>query len=208
MPNIAIFLGPSLDLAIARSILDANYLPPVRRGDLAELGPEIKTVGIIDGEFFQSLAVSPKEVLPLLDRGVKVYGSSSIGALRAVETQQFGMVGVGAIFEWYRDGVVEADDEVALTYDPVTYRPCAEPLINIRFALRDAVRQSLIAQTAADEIVRNLKQVYFPLRSYQLVFQFYPQLREFMRGRRPDQKRDDALLLLRTIADLSWLDIS
>jgi hypothetical protein len=202
MPNIAIFLGPSLDLATARSILDAAYLPPIKRGDLAELGPEVQTVGIVDGEFFQTLAVSPKEVLPLLDRGVKVYGSSSMGALRAVETHSFGMIGVGAIFEGFRDGVVEADDEVALTYDPVTYRPCSEPLINIRFALRDAVQERMIAQTKADEIIETLKQVYFPLRSCQLVFQLCPELKEFIWERRRDQKRDDALLLLRMIAGL------
>jgi TfuA protein len=206
MPNIAIFIGPSLDLITARSILDATYLPPIRRGDLAELGPEIQTVGIVDGEFFQSLAVSPKEVLQLLDRGVKIYGSSSMGALRAVETQPFGMIGVGSVFEWFRDGVVEADDEVALTYDPDTYRPCAEPLINIRFALRDAVQESVIAESKADEIIQTLRQVYFPRRSYQLVFQRCPELKEFINERHPDQKRDDALLLLRTIADPGWGD--
>jgi hypothetical protein len=203
MPDTAIFLGPSLDLTTARSILDATYLPPIKRGDLAELGPEIQTVGIVDGEFFQSLAVSPKEVLPLLDRGVKVYGSSSMGALRAVELVPFGMIGVGAIFEWFRDGVVDADDEVALTYDPVTYRPCSEPLINIRFALRDAVQERLIAQSKANEIIQTLKQAYFPLRSYQGVCQICPELKEFIMERLPDQKRYDTLLLLRTIAGLS-----
>jgi hypothetical protein len=202
MLDVAIFLGPSLDLAMARSILDATYLPPIKRGDLAELSATTKTVGIIDGEFFQSLSVSPKEVLPLLDRGVRVYGSSSMGALRAVETHPWGMVGIGRIFEWYRDGVIDADDEVALTYDPVTYRQCSEPLINIRFALRDAVLDNVIPQSKADEIIRTLKQIYFPLRSRQLVCELCPELKDFLAERRPDQKRDDALRLLRTIANL------
>jgi hypothetical protein len=201
MAKIAIYLGPSLDLATARSILDATYLPPIKRGDLAELSVKIKTIGIIDGEFFQSLAVSPMEVLPLLDRGVKVYGSSSMGALRAVETYPYGMIGVGTIFELYRDSVIDADDEVALTYDPSTYRPSSEPLVNIRFALKTAVQENLLAQSKADELIQTLKQIYFPFRSYQLVRQLCPELKIFLDERRPNQKRDDAILLLRTIAN-------
>jgi hypothetical protein len=175
---------------------------------LAELSVEIETVGIIDGEFFQSLAVSPKEVLPLLDRGVKVYGSSSMGALRAVETHPYGMIGVGTIFEFYRDSVIDADDEVALTYDPSTYRPSSEPLVNIRFALKTAVQENLFAQSKADEVIQTLKQIYFPFRSYQLVRQLCPELKDFLNARRPNQKRDDAMLLLRTIANLGCLRTS
>ncbi len=200
MHDTAIFLGPSLYLAAARSVLDADYLPPIKRGDLARLGAQIKTVGIIDGEFYQSLAVSPKEILPLLDRGIKVYGASSMGALRAAETYPFGMTGVGKIFEWYRDGVIDADDEVALTYDPATYRPTSVPLVNIRFCLRAAIAEGVVAQSKADEIVQAVEQIYFPSRSYQLVTQLCPELADFIRERQSDQKRDDALLLLQTIA--------
>jgi hypothetical protein len=203
MSETAIFVGPSLDLGTARTILDAIYLPPVKRGDLADLTAEIKTVGIIDGEFFQSLAVSPKEVLSLLGRGLKVYGSSSMGALRAVETRLFGMIGVGTIFEWYRDGVIDADDEVALTYDAATYATFSDPLVNIRFALRAARQENLIDQAKADEVIRTLKQIYFPNRSYQIVCQLCPELRTFIKERTPDLKRDDAILLLRTIAESS-----
>ncbi len=200
MHKTAIFLGPTLDQTIARLILEAEYLPPVKRGDLARLNSEISTVGIVDGEFFQSLAVSPKEVLALLDRGIAVYGSSSMGALRAVETHLYGMQGIGKIFEWYRDGIIDADDEVALTYNPVTCKASSEPLVNIRFFLRKAVSEGVIGPSKADEIVETLKQVYFPLRSYHLVTQLCPELEGCPQKWNLDQKRDDALLLLRTIA--------
>ncbi len=39
-----------------------------------------------------------------MKKGVKVYGSSSMGALRASELDEFGMVGVGRIYECYRSG--------------------------------------------------------------------------------------------------------
>jgi len=208
MCDTAVFLGPTLDLGRAQSIFRANYRPPVKRGDLLLLGEEVKTVGIIDGEFYQSLAVSPKEVLALLDRGVKVYGSSSMGALRAAETYPYGMVGIGAIFAMYRDGAIDADDEVALTYDPESYRPSSTPLVNIRFALKSAVLKGLIKEAKAVEIIARLKDIYFPSRSYQLVIQMCPELRDFLVLEAPDQKRDDAVLLLQILARDNKLPLS
>ena len=202
MHKTAIFLGPSLNIGIARSILDDAYLPPVKRGDLLNLPDSIRNVGIVDGEFFQSLSVSPKEVLILLERGIRVFGASSMGALRAVETAPYGMVGVGTIFEMYRDGEIDADDEVAMSYDPLTYRPASEPLVNIRCALLAAVQFGIMQQAEADEILRVTCALYFPDRSYQYAFNRCPQFREFMKEKRLDQKRDDAILLLKTIASL------
>ena len=84
--SVAIFTGPSLHPEKARQLLNAAILPPIKRGDLAQLSrAKLEIVGILDGEFYQSLAVSPKEILPLLESGVTVYGASSMGALRAVE---------------------------------------------------------------------------------------------------------------------------
>jgi TfuA protein len=202
MRNTAIFLGPSLDVAVARSILDAVYLPPVKRGDLYLLTGDICTVGIVDGEFFQSLSVSPKEVMTLLEHGMKVFGGSSMGALRAVEMSQYGMVGVGKIFEMYRDGEIDADDEVAMTYDPSTYRVTSEPLVNIRCALRAAVDLRVLEQSEADEILQVTGHRYFPDRSYLCAFERCPRFEAFVKEKRPNQKRDDAIQLLKTIAAL------
>lgn len=203
MPDTAIYLGPSLDLATARSVLAALYLPPVKRGDLANLPAGITTVGIVDGEFYQSLAVSPKEILPLLARGIRVFGTASMGALRAVETASCGMVGLGTVYAMYRDGEIDADDEVAMTYDPSTYRVTSEALVNIRCALRAAVATHVIQPDEAEEIVAATRALYFPYRTYQYALERCPQLRAFLKSARPNQKRDDALLLLRTIADSS-----
>ncbi len=201
MSEIAVYLGPTLQLALARQHLcEATYLPPIRRGDLEKLPADTRIVGIIDGVFHQSLAVSPKEVVALLDRGVQVYGASSIGALRAVETQYYGMKGLGKIFEMYLGREIDADDEVAVAYDPATDRAVSEPLVNIRFALLDAVAESIIARTEADQIIDRLKIVYYPSRSYQLVSTWCPALAPFLKAIHHDQKRDDAVLLLRTIA--------
>ena len=200
MSSISIYLGPTLAVSTARSWLDATYLPPIRRGDLADLGTGTEVVGIIDGVFHQSLAVSPKEIIALLERGVRVYGASSIGALRAAEAYMYGMIGVGEIFQMYRDREIDADDEVAVAYDPVTDRAVSEPLINIRFALRAAIAQGIIAPMEAGEIISTMKGIYYPSRSYEIVWRMSPALAPFLKAARYDQKRDDAVLLLRTIA--------
>lgn len=201
MHKVAVYLGPSLPVAAARCVLDAEYLPPIKRGDLARLEPAIECVGIVDGEFYQSLAVSPKEILPLIERGVTVYGASSMGALRAAELYTCGMTGLGRIFEWYRDGVIDADDEVALMYAPETFRPLSDPLVNIRVALREAVSRQIIAASRAAAIIEPLRSAWFPDRSYQRIAQLCPELKEFLANDPPDQKAEDALLLLRTIKE-------
>jgi hypothetical protein len=199
MSEIAVFLGPSLPVATARSVLDAVYLPPIKRGDLAQLGEEIRCIGIVDGEFYQSLAVSPKEILPLIERGVAVYGASSMGALRAVELEAYGMIGVGRVFEAYRDGIVDAEDEVALVYDPESYESLSDPLINIRFALDDAVHRGLITGCWAEEVLGTMKKSWFPTRSYADVAVLCPELAGIISGGPPNQKAEDALLMLETM---------
>ena len=200
MHDIAIFLGPTLGHRVAQRILDVQYLPPIKRGDLNRLGPGVKVVGIVDGEFYQNLAVSLKEILGALERGILLYGSSSIGALRAAETCKFGMIGVGEVFRAYRDGEIDADDEVAVTYDPETYKTMSEPLVNMRHALKAAVKRHIVSLHTASEMLRYLKNLYFPFRSYSQLAQVFPQYRGFLLTPQPDLKADDAKLLLEHIA--------
>jgi len=167
MPRTVVFTGPSLHPSDAAQLLSgAIILPPIKRGDLASAAaydPEV--VAIIDGEFYQSLAVSPKEILPFLERGVRVYGAASMGALRAVELERFGMIGRGRVFRLFRLGLLECDDEVALTYCPWTYEAVSEPLVNTRYALRSATRSGLLTRTEAARILEILKKTHFPERT-------------------------------------------
>ena len=73
-------------------------------------------IAIIDGYFDSVPAVSHKEILVALSMGVPVYGAASMGALRVAELHHFGMIGVGRIFERYREGSLEDDDEVAVVH--------------------------------------------------------------------------------------------
>src|SRR4051812_32650349 len=114
-----VFLGPSLPASEASQVLEATYLPPVQQGDILRLlERKPKFIGIIDGYFETVPAVWHKEILFAMSSGVHVFGAASMGALRAAELHPFGMVGVGTIFEWYRDGMVSGDDEVAIRHGP------------------------------------------------------------------------------------------
>jgi len=206
---VVIFTGPSLHPSEAASLLDAEYRPPIKRGDLVPLvHSKPRAVGIIDGEFYQSLAVSPKEVLSLLEAGVAVYGAASMGALRAVELWRYGMVGVGSVFRLFRRGVLDADDEVALAYSSETYRAVSEPLVNTRYQLRAAARQGILTRTEAVAIVLGLKDVYFPERTRELLleiagrqigFERTRRLHAFLVGGTPKVKEQDARLLVERI---------
>jgi len=109
------FCRPLIAASVAAGFAGIEWRPPVRQGDvyLAALSsPAI--IGIIDGYFEIVPTVWHKEILWAMDRGIHVYGGASIGALRAAELADFGMTGIGQIYEQYRAGQLTDDDEVAV----------------------------------------------------------------------------------------------
>ncbi len=209
-----VFVGPSLDLATAARHLDAEFRPPVRRGDIDAIlaGDRLPAaLGIVDGVFFQEMSISPKEVLRAVDRGITVFGSSSIGALRAVECACYGMVGIGRIYQAYRSGAIDADDEVAIVCDPETNAALSEPLVNMRFAVQAALAAGAVTAGVAARFLEIAKELYFPQRSVRAVLRLLAaelgepecaSLRRFLAERAPDTKRADAIALLAAIR--SW----
>ena len=139
--EIVVFLGPTLGTEVAETLLPARYLPPVSCGDiLRSLRLRPRVIAIIDGLFESTAAVWHKEILLAMAEGITVFGASSMGALRAAELAPFGMIGVGRIFEAYRDGVCTDDDEVAVLHSAAgQYCAVSEPMVNIRATLARAV---------------------------------------------------------------------
>ena len=163
------FLGPSLPVSRARAVFpEATYLPPIRRGDLiAALHDRPAIIGIIDGQFLQSLAVSPLEIFAALRAGTTVLGAASMGALRAVEMRRFGMIGVGTIFRWFRDERLVAEDELAVAFDPDTGSALSDALVNMRYALSRAAAEQVIGRDTRRVLIRLARSVYFPERTYE-----------------------------------------
>ena len=170
--KIVVFLGPSLDRERAREILDADYRPPAKRGDVFKAAKEgARIIGLIDGVFFQDSAVAHKEILHVLEMKTKVIGSSSMGALRASELYPYGMEGIGEIYRLYMNGTLVSDDEVALIFDPVSFDPLSEPLINIRDNIREAEEKMIIEAGAGEKILKSALSLYFPDQTYERILE-------------------------------------
>ena len=217
---VAVFLGPSLELEQARTILPANYYPPVRLGDVYRLlATGVKMIIIIDGVFYTSTPVWQREILSALESGITVVGGVSMGALRAAELAPYGMIGYGKIYSWYSDGVIEGDDEVALLHSDVDwgYRSFSESLVNIRHNLDNAYQQGIINANQNAEMINFLKHRCFSERSYDLLFKSQEfkklepstqtDLQRFIEEKAENLKRIDAVETLRYCVSLVEKDI-
>lgn len=170
-PKIVVFIGPSLPLDDASKILDADYQPPVARGDIAALlndPPDI--IGIIDGVFHQQPAVSHKEILQALKSDVTIVGASSMGALRAAELDYAGMIGIGTVYQYYRDGKTESDDDVAIVFDPVTNEQLSEALVSMNYNFQMAEKEGIITSNDFKVLYETAKNIFYPHRTYPRVF--------------------------------------
>ena len=214
MRDVIVFLGPTLPVADARAVLDADYRPPVAQGDvLRAIRDGARAIGIVDGYFENVPAVWHKEILYALTQGIRVFGSASMGALRAAELATFGMEGVGAIFEAYQDGRLEDDDEVAVTHGPaeIGYPILSEAMVNIRRTLSDAFAARVISAGTRQWLEDQAKALPYKERSYARLFRLaagselpareIEGLRSWLPKGRADQKREDALAMLRTMHD-------
>lgn len=135
-----IYVGPTLPAERVRKLLpEATIMPPAAVGDILRASKRrgIDRIAIIDGYFERMAAVWHKEILVAIERGIEVWGAASMGALRAAELDAFGMRGVGTIYQWYKRGVITADDEVAVAHLPAEYgyRATSDALVNIRYSL-------------------------------------------------------------------------
>jgi TfuA protein len=209
-----IFLGPSLSKEKARKILDADYRLPAKKGDLLQLIPkEVDIVGLVDGYFLQDYPPTPIEVYNLVrKKNVKVFGSSSLGALRAVELGKYGMIGIGKIFRLFRDRILESDDEVAVTFtDYTNYK--SEALIDIRYNLFLAQKYKIIDNRTSRSILKVSKQTYFPYRTYGDILDKctlkYPEInsqvesfRSYILNNKKSLKERDAVRLLKHIKSM------
>lgn len=201
--------------------MDAVYLPPVSQGDVYRIGLERPwAIGIIDGYFDRIPAVWHKEILWAMAQGIHMYGAASMGALRAAELAAFGMQGVGRIFEAFRDGRLEDDDEVAVIHSPAEqgFRAASEAMVNIRYTLAAAEEAQIIRGTTRSALERLAKDLYYPSRSYPrlldeaarqgLAAEELAAFRTWLPTGRVDQKRVDALVMLRALRQRQEEDAS
>jgi hypothetical protein len=191
------------------------FMPPAQCGDILmarRLRPTV--IALIDGVFEQTAAVWHKELLLALEDGIRVYGSSSMGALRAAELHTYGMIGVGEIFNDYKNGVLLDDDEVAVKFieAPWGYSTVSDPMVNIRASVATAVHAGMLTVAESKAILdlnkrtfycnrklaRSLPEALAPYRSAREI----TDLQAYFAGDGyVDQKRRDAKALLDLVAE-------
>ncbi len=211
--NVIIFTGPTLSETLGRRELEAIYLPPAAQGDVYRaVTSRPVAIGIIDGVFDQVPSIWHKEILWAMSQGIHVFGSASMGALRAAELADFGMQGVGEIFRAYQNGTLEDDDEVAVVHGTAKDGFCnlSDAMVNIRQTLLRAEREGLLSPAVRSNLERIAKDLYYPERSYARVLELGGQLgepmselnalRAWLPEGKVDQKREDALEMLRAMS--------
>jgi hypothetical protein len=205
--QIAVFLGPSCNMEEAKKYLkNADYYAPAARGSFYNIiNDGYRIIVLIDGLFYGSLSLWHKEIIYALDSGIEVIGASSMGALRAAELQGTNIIGVGTIFNWYRDGVIDGDDEVALLHggSESHFVGLTIPLVNLRWNLIKAVSKGLISKQEEAMIIGSAKQLCFTERTIEKIFNplkenfdIYP-VKAWLNDNWEDLKKMDAIQALK-----------
>jgi hypothetical protein len=173
MPPV-VYVGPTLDADSVKAWLpEAQVMPPIRRGDLYRdrmLG--FTFFLILDGVFLDEPAMSPREVVDVIQDDGIVVGASSMGAIRAADCWPAGMRGVGSIYRLFRRGCLTSDDEVAVTFSPISPSLSATvALVTVRYALSRAVRNGTLTKTEASRIVRGASDLHYADRTWQSILE-------------------------------------
>lgn len=161
----AVFAGPSL--AGSSSFLEKlgtdrfTFFPPVQRGDIAKLSREYSEVVIADG-FFQSVpAVGHVEIREAL-QWQKVFGCSSMGAIRAYEMRNMGVIGFGKVYQFFYQHEDFTDGELAQEIGPAPdYKALTEPLVHYRFCIQEILKRNLISANDATELMTELTSQFY-----------------------------------------------
>jgi TfuA protein len=205
--NIIIFLGPSLSADDASKILDADYRPPIQRGDVtAALKDNPDIIGIIDGVFHQQPAVSHREILAALKKDVTVVGGASMGALRAAELDDFGMIGIGYVYNQYKNGFIESDDDVAIVINPINLEQLSDSLVSMEYNFKRMLDKGIISEEEFNNLFKTAKSIFYPKRTYALVFKSVDmdiakikEIKRFLDEEGMDIKRQDAIGVIKYI---------
>jgi YcaO-like protein with predicted kinase domain len=211
-PFAVIFAGPTLPPPARPSDPRLLWQPPARQGDVyraALQGPS--AIGLIDGYFDAVPSVWHKEILWAMDQGIRVYGAASMGALRAAELAEFGMLGVGRIFQMYSDGTLTDDDEVAVLHAPedLHFIPLTEAMVNVRATVSRALEQGLLQPSDAEALIVAMKSLPYQERTRLRILAAVQisalDQQDWWSTQWVDQKRIDALAMVVAANRHVWL---
>ncbi len=165
-----VFAGGSLQKQDYCDNDDIVYAGPAEQGDMFMAILEgFKNIIIIDGYFYFKFPCTTFEVILALDHGINILGSSSIGALRAVELDNWGMVGRGYVYEYLKRQYMKPYHIVAQTYDERDM-PLTIPLVNIIYFLEHALSEEIITKDQFNICLNIADSIYFGMLSFKYFF--------------------------------------
>jgi hypothetical protein len=200
-----VFIGPSLPDAARQCASDITLRPPAIQGDIRKAIDEgFTSIGLVDGGFEYQPPVWHKEILYGLSIGVQIYGSSSMGALRAAECEAFGMIGIGAVFDGFKTGRLIDDADVALLHGPeeLGYPALTVPFVNVSATLDTLQESGHLSPLQRELLETSARNIFFKERTWKRIVSGSGLGKEVLpvltRGM-VDIKRQDALQLLATM---------
>ena len=152
------FLGPSLSLGEARTLLAADYRPPVRRGDLDRVRDSAVVI-VIDGSLEEGHRLLSEEARQALERGVTLLGAASTGADLAAKLAGYGMAGRGRVFDLFCSGRIRTDDIAVLHLPDAPFTPITIPLVAVICWLDDLVSAKRLSNADARNVLAALRRL-------------------------------------------------
>ncbi|MEI3807906.1 TfuA-like protein [Agrobacterium sp. CCNWLW32] len=140
--KLIVYAGASIQPLSPQIKNSVDLRSPVKHGDLYRLleAGDQATVLIVDGWFGSVDAITLTECRDYLFNGRALVGCSSMGALRAADLWNAGMIGIGQIYTAYRTGLLRSDADVAVSLHPETFAEITVSSVFVRAAATLAAR--------------------------------------------------------------------
>ena len=203
---------------IKKILPNADVAGPIARRDLlGDIKKKYNVVIIIDGKFQQSYAVSPSEIMDAIRSGIRVYGSSSMGALRASEMENYGMIGCGKVFDHIKSQDFFRDDLLGQVFEGETNSAANSAYVDFYFNLETLVNKKQLKPDHFEKILKVFAQLHFAertipklLKNCENMFRTNPYLKDVIiraGTKMGSQKKRDGLELLKKVKkDLSKIN--
>jgi hypothetical protein len=163
-----LFAGPSLQGIDSQLLGGVVIHPPVKRGDIERLVAQNppSNLAIVDGVFHAHPAVGHAEILDALGAGWRIWGLSSMGAIRACEMDTLGVTGFGEVYRQFASDPDMSDDEVTLIHQAQEpFLTLSEPLIHIRTFLSAWASEQIITPAQEQHVLHYLKNMWYGNRT-------------------------------------------
>ena len=168
--DIAVFLGPSLQIHAARVLLpQATFYPPLSADSLDGLDDAPHThYLVIDGDFEPGCLIDEDLVRKRVELGGHWYGAAGMGAYLASQLSSVGFRGLGRVFDAYNTNAVSGWEDVARAYD-ADFSPLNDSLYSIRCTVARAYNIGIISRFFAIELILQTSEEVYYRRDFQAI---------------------------------------